>query len=306
MVTVARDWDESHVPDQRGRRVLITGATNGLGNVTARALRARGADVSVAVRDLARGNDMVSRGEAPSAHELDLASLASVRRFADTVDEPFDVVVCNAGVMWVPFALTVDGVETHMATNHLGHFALVGLLAERIRERVVVVSSFRHRMGTLGDGSSDAIERRCRGEGEYSPDAAYDDSKLANLLFMRELERRRRAGGLGFFTVAAHPGWSATNLFAHSRNGVAATFARLTSPLFAQPASKGAWPQIFAATSPDLHGGEYVGPAGFKELRGRPTLVGMSALAKDDQVAQNLWRVSERLTGVSFGEVPAP
>ena len=284
MVTVARDWDESHVPDQRGRRVLITGATNGLGNVTARALRDRGADVSVAVRDLARGNDMVSRGEATSAHELDLASLASVRRFADTV----------------------DGVETHMATNHLGHFALVGLLAERIRERVVVVSSFRHRMGTLGDGSSDAIERRCRGEGEYSPDAAYDDSKLANLLFMRELERRRRAGGLGFFTVAAHPGWSATNLFAHSRNGVAATFARLTSPLFAQPASKGAWPQIFAATSPDLHGGEYVGPAGFKELRGRPTLVGMSALAKDDQVAQNLWRVSERLTGVSFGEVPAP
>lgn len=299
-VAVPRGWDERQIPDQSGRRYLITGGTSGLGLASARILRSRGAHVTITARDVDRARSVVAAGGADAVIEMDLSDLASVRRGADLASDPFHVVMLNAGVMWTPYTLTTDGFELQMSTNHLGHFALAGLIADRVLDRLVTVSSLYQRYGTLGDHSPEAIERRCRGRDPYVPSSAYGDSKLANMLFAAEVQRRRVDHGWGFHAVAAHPGWTSTNLFRASAagRGVMGRAALLSSRVLAQRPARGALPQLCAATFEGLRGGEYLGPRGPGELRGTPHLSRPSVLACDETLAANLWRVSEELTGV--------
>ena len=300
MVVVPRGWSTADIADQRDRRYLVTGGTSGVGRQTATALRRLGAHVTITARDMDKARSVVSAGGASDALEMDLADLTSVRRCAERVTEAFDVVILDAGVMWTPYTLTIDGYELQMATNHLGHFAFAGLLKDRIRERIVSVSSVYHRYGGFGDGSPEEIERRCRGQAPYSPRDAYGDSKLANLLFTEELGRRRLATGWPFIAVAAHPGWSNTNLFSSSGAGWLSKASQLSSGVLAQSAARGALPVLCAATWPGLDGGEYFGPRGPAELRGSPRLVRSAPLAHDAALAGALWRVSEELTGVRW------
>jgi NAD(P)-dependent dehydrogenase (short-subunit alcohol dehydrogenase family) len=225
--------------------------------------------------------------------ELDLADLASVRAFADTWTGPLDVLINNAGVMAVPESRTKDGFEMQFGTNHLGHFALTNLLLPHITDRVVTVSSGGHRWGEINLAD---LNWRTR---PYKPWRAYGQTKLANLLFTLELQRRLAADQSTVRALAAHPGFAATNL----QNGVgmpfAEQFAAVGNRFFAQSEEMGALPSLFAATQ-DLPGASYVGPDGFGEQRGHPTLVGRTAAASDVQMAKDLWTASEELTGVSY------
>jgi len=296
-------WGLADLPDQRGRTAIVTGANSGLGAATARTLAHSGARVVLACRDVAKGEAAAaSMIGAVEVRQLDLASLDGVRAFAAGVEEPVDVLVNNAGVMAPPRGETADGFELQLGTNHLGHFALTGLLLDRVRDRVVTLSSNAHRIGRIRFDDLQS-ERR------YGAWTAYGQSKLANLLFALELQRRLDAAGSPLRSVAAHPGYAATNLqlagpaLAHSRLGAAAM--RIGNRLFAQSAQDGARPVLYAATVRDLAGGSYVGPGGPGELRGAPKLVQPRPNARDADVAARLWAVSERLTGVAFG-LPAP
>ena len=299
-------WTLQDLPDLTGRTAIVTGATSGLGLATAAALAGRGAEVTLAVRDTRRGaaaaEGISSRvpGARLEVGELDLADLASVRAFAEgwQPGRPLDLLVNNAGVMAIPRRVSADGFEMQFATNHLGHFALTGCLLDRIREggRVVTVSSLAHRAGRI-DFDDLMGERRYRAWG------AYAQSKLANLLFTRELDRRLSAAGTGVIAVAAHPGYAATNLQAvgpaMTGNRAAAAVMSVANRVLAQSAEDGALPTLYAATLPGLAGGSFAGPGGIGQQRGAPTLVGMSAAARDDAAARRLWQVSEELTGVS-------
>jgi NAD(P)-dependent dehydrogenase (short-subunit alcohol dehydrogenase family) len=294
-------WTARDVPDQTGRSVVVTGANSGIGFQAARVLAERGADVVLAVRDITRGEAAAGRiGAAVQVRRLDLADLASVREFAAGAPERIDVLVNNAGVMALPERRTADGFEMQLGTNHLGHFALTGRLLERLlrgtEPRVVTVSSGLHRRGRI---DFDDLQS----ERSYDKWAAYGQSKLANLLFAYELQRRASAAGLTLMSLAAHPGLSSTNLW--SGGQASASFservAALTGKLIAQSDAMGAEPTLYAATAPDLRGGGYVGPGGFKEMRGHPKLVGSSAASKDEATARRLWEVSEDLTGVRYG-----
>ena len=285
-------WTTADIPSQSGRTVVVTGANSGLGLVTARELARAGASVTLAVRDQARGEAAAASIDgAVTVRRLDLADLESVRAFAAAWTGPLDVLVNNAGIMMVPAGITVDGFEVQFGTNHLGHFALTNLLLPHVTDRVVTLSSGLHRNGVI-DLDDLNWQRR-----PYSATRAYAQSKLANLLFTLELQRRLHASGSRVRALAAHPGWAATNLQGRTGSWFADRAALLGNRLFAQSDERGALPTLAAATR-DLPGGSYVGPDGFQELRGYPTLVGRTAAAADPGLALRLWEESARLTGI--------
>jgi NAD(P)-dependent dehydrogenase (short-subunit alcohol dehydrogenase family) len=294
-------WSEADIPDQSGRTAVVTGANSGIGWDTARALAAKGARVIVACRNEAKGRDAEERlrRRVPNAEvrfeSLDLGSLASVRAFADKLgaaEGRLDLLVNNAGVMMTPRGKTADGFETQLGTNHLGHFALTGLLLDRLRKapaaRVVNVSSLAHFPGRIDFDDLQA-------ERSYDPMRAYGQSKLANLLFTRELTRRFLAAGIPALSAAAHPGSTRTELQRHSR--LMTAVVRLVSQLPPQ----GALPSLYAATAPDVRGGEYFGPSRMFGMLGPPERARSSPRSKDTATARRLWEVSEQLTGVRFG-----
>ena len=273
---------------------MVTGANSGIGLAAARELGRAGARVVLAVRDEGRGADAAASipGET-EVRRLDLADLASVRAFADAWDGELDVLVNNAGVMAIPERRTADGFEMQIGTNHLGHFALTNLLLPRIRDRVVVIASGAHRMGEI------RLDDLNWEQGGYKSWRAYGQSKLANLLFTSELQRRLAGAGSEVRAVAAHPGYAATNLQSHTGNVFQHVGMWIGNKLIAQSDEQGAWPTLYAATQ-DIAGDSYVGPDGFQEGRGHPTLVGRSEAARDAGVARELWELSEQLTGVGF------
>jgi NAD(P)-dependent dehydrogenase (short-subunit alcohol dehydrogenase family) len=294
-------WTVDDMPDQTGRRAVVTGANGGLGYRVALELARRGASVILAARNAERGEEALRRLRAEAAgadaelRSLDLADLDSVRAFAAGVDEPVDLLVNNAGVMAGPRRTTADGFELQFGTNHLGHFALTGLLLPRLldaeRPRVVTVSSMAHRTGRMSFDDLNA-------ERGYSRWRVYGQSKLANLLFMRELGRRAAGAAAPLVSVAAHPGYSATHL---QTTGIKLddVVMKVSNALLAQSDAMGALPLLFAATE-DLESGAYVGPDGIGERGGHPALVGMTGRARSDEDARRLWEESERLTGVAF------
>jgi NAD(P)-dependent dehydrogenase (short-subunit alcohol dehydrogenase family) len=304
-------WTESDIPDQPDVSVVVTGANSGIGKETARILAGRGADVVLAVRDPEKGRAAAAdiTADHPDAKltvgHLDLADLSSVHSFARWIDDrdlPVEVLVNNAGIMAVPRSTTVDGFETQLGVNHLGHFALTGLLLRRLllheRPRIVTVTSLAHRRGHIA--FDDLMSTR-----SYRRTEAYRQSKLANILFAMELHRRlRRAGREGAVSVAAHPGGAATNLTAamtsNPRIGRLIDLANGPAHRFIQSAADGALPVLRAATDPDARGGTLYGPAGFAELGG-PAVEGRpSPRALDVHDARALWERSVELTGVDY------
>jgi NAD(P)-dependent dehydrogenase (short-subunit alcohol dehydrogenase family) len=282
------------LPDMTGRSVIVTGANSGIGRAAAGAIAGAGARVLLAVRNVDKGRAAAAAmpGET-EVRELDLASLASVRAFAAAWDGEIDLLINNAGVMVPPLTRTPDGFELQFGTNHLGHFALTNLLLEHVTGRVVTVSSTGHRFGRI-DFEDLNWERK-----SYNAWRAYGQSKLANLLFTAELQRRLTAAGSAVLATAAHPGYAATNLQFHSRRRAMDLFSAIGNRLFAQDEDGGALPTLYAAVA-DIPGNSFAGPRGFMEQRGAPQLVGRSAAAKDMDVARRLWDISEDLTGVRF------
>lgn len=315
LMTVA-PWTPADLPDLTGRSAVVTGANSGIGLVTAHHLASRGADVTLAVRDVSRGEaaaDLIrdwsaaDRRPAPlvTVGRLDLSDLSCVREFADSWSlahpEGLDLLINNAGIMATPRSVTVDGFESQFATNHLGHFALTGLLlpalVARPRSRVVTVSSQAHRMGRMN--FDDLMGNR-----RYNAWRAYAQSKLANLLFTGELQWRLDGHGISTLAMAAHPGYASTNLQSAGPrlrgSGWQERISRLGNRLLGQSAEMGALPTLFAATAPGLPGDSYAGPNGPMEQHGYPRLVGRSNAASNRADALALWDASSRLTGVSF------
>jgi NAD(P)-dependent dehydrogenase (short-subunit alcohol dehydrogenase family) len=282
------------VPDQTGRTVVITGANSGIGKEAARVLAHRGARVVLAVRSAARGEAAAREiGGRTEVRPLDLASLASIRAFADAWEGPIDVLINNAGVMATPLTRTEDGFELQIGTNHLGHFALTNLLLPHVTRRVVTVSSVAHRTGRIDLTDLNWEHRR------YQAWPAYGQSKLANLLFSSELQRRLTAVGSAVIATAAHPGYAATGLQSHTGSRLQGLAMSIGNAIFAQSAAAGALPTLYAAVA-EVPPDAYVGPSQLGESRGAPTLVGRSARAKDAQQAARLWELSEQLTGAGF------
>lgn len=303
-------WTVNDIPDQTGKIAVVTGANSGLGYEVVRGLAAKGAQVVLAARDKEKGEKALAalRKEFPAASLdlmlLDLADLASVRRFAEAFRQRYPalhILANNAGVMAIPYRQTVDGFEMQFGTNHLGHFALTGLLLPALLAtdgaRVVTTSSNLHRSGTINFSD-------LQGKDRYSPSRAYSQSKLANLLFAYELQRKFEEQGAKAISVAAHPGYSATNLQAAGpimegsrvKQGIMA----FSNAVLAQSAAMGALPTLYAATAPEVHGGEYFGPGGPMEMRGYPKKVRSNEISYHKDLAETLWQVSEDLTGVHY------
>ncbi|MFC3961528.1 oxidoreductase [Nocardia jiangsuensis] len=297
-------WTTADIPDQTGRTAIVTGANSGLGFETAAALATEGARVVLAVRDLDRGKAAAERivAATPAARvelrRLDLGALADVRTAAEEIKAAhprIDLLINNAGVMYPPKQRTADGFELQFGTNHLGHFALTGLLLEHLLpvpgSRVVTVSSVGHRLRAAIHFDDLNFDRK------YTRMEAYGQSKLANLLFTYELQRRLTAAGQGTAALAAHPGGSNTELGRHLPAVIRVPAMRLLS----QSAAMGALPTLRAATDPAARGGQYYGPGGPGGLRGYPVLAESSKQSHDTEIARRLWAVSEELTGVSYG-----
>ncbi|OMC18551.1 SDR family NAD(P)-dependent oxidoreductase [Mycobacterium colombiense] len=305
--TENRNWSEGDVPDQSGRVVVITGANTGIGYETAAVLAYRGAHVVLAVRNLEKGNAALARIVAASPRadvtlqQLDLTSLDAIRSAADALRSAYpriDLLINNAGVMWTPKQVTADGFELQFGTNHLGHFALTGLLLDNLLvvrdSRVVTVSSLGHRLRAAIHFDD------LQWEHGYDRIAAYGQSKLANLLFTYELQRRLATkADAKTIAVAAHPGGSNTEL-ARNLPGVFRPVKAVLGPVLFQSPAMGALPTLRAATDAAVQGGQYYGPSGFLEQRGRPKLVESSAQSHDEELQRRLWAVSEELTGVKF------
>ena len=303
-------WTADDIPTQAGRTIVITGANSGIGYEAAAQLAAKGAQVVLACRDQGKGRAAVQAiaaahpGASVTLAELDLADLKSIRRFADAIRgaHPALHVLCNnAGVMAIPHRTTADGFEMQFGTNHLGHFALTGLLLDRLLAtpgaRVVTVSSNAHKFGAMHWDDLQWTQR-------YRKWYAYSQSKLANLLFAHELQRRLTAAGRDLISVACHPGYAATNLQAAGPrmqgSSLGEALMSLGNRLFAQNALMGALPTLYAATAPDVRGGDYIGPDGLGEQWGHPKNVHATAKARDADAQRRLWEVSETLTGVRY------
>ncbi|MBV9716323.1 MAG: SDR family oxidoreductase [Solirubrobacterales bacterium] len=298
---MSEHWTAQQIPDQTGRVAVVTGASSGLGLVTARELARAGATVIMACRNLEKGERAARQVAGGVLERLDLAELDSVRAFAERFaanHARLDLLINNAGVMAPPRRVSADGFESQLATNHLGHFALTGrLLASLLaapEPRVVTLSSTAHRIGRI---DFDDLQ----GERRYQPWRAYGQSKLANLMFCFELQRRASAAGTALRSMAAHPGYAATNLqFAGPAHFYERAFMAVSNRVFAQSAEMGALPTLYAATVRDLPGGTFVGPDGFREQRGHPRVVAAAARAGDEGAWLRLWDVSETLTGVRY------
>jgi NAD(P)-dependent dehydrogenase (short-subunit alcohol dehydrogenase family) len=297
-------WTTADIPDQTGRTAVVTGANSGLGLQMAQELARKGAHLVLACRDTRKGDAAAKRirQETPDAQlevaRLDLADLASVHGFADWYREHhggLDLLVNNAGVMALPRTTTADGFEMQLGTNHLGHFALTGHLLPALLQaeapRIVTMSSGAHVYGRISFGN-------LQGERRYERWLAYGQSKLANLLFAFELSRRAALADLDLTSVGAHPGYAATNL--QLQSGKLKRTWKLLNKAFAQSDADGAQPALYAATMPDVIGGEYFGPDGFAGTRGAPTRAHATKRARDPDLGRRLWEVSENLTGVSY------
>jgi NAD(P)-dependent dehydrogenase (short-subunit alcohol dehydrogenase family) len=302
---MSQKWTSADVPDQSGRVAIVTGANSGLGYDTAAVLADKGAHVVLAVRNLDKGAEAVDRittaspNAAVTLQQLDLSSLDSVRKAADelrTAHPRIDLLINNAGVMYVPTRETTkDGFEMQFGTNHLGHFALTGLLLDHLTSvdgsRVVTVSSVGHRLMARIHFDDPQLARK------YNRVEAYGQSKLANLLFTYDLQRRLKAKGAPTVALAAHPGFSDTELMRYLPMKFIpdAVWKAVT-----QPADKGALPTLRAATDPGAQGGQYYGPDGIGEVKGSPKIVGSSAQSHDEELQRRLWALSEELTGVTY------
>ena len=300
-------WTEKDVPDESGRVAIVTGSNTGLGYDTARVLAARGARVVMAVRDTAKGDAAaarireLSKGAEVTVHELYLGSLASVRAAAAELAAAhprIDLLINNAGVMYPPKQNTADGFELQFGTNHLGHFALTGLLLKNLLgvagSRVVAVASIAHNIRAKIDFADLQWETR-----RYDRVASYGQSKLANLMFTYDLQRRLAAAKAKTIAVAAHPGVAATELVRHVPGAGLPGVSWLSGRLL-NTSELGALPTLRAATDPAVRGGQYYGPDGFRELRGYPKLVTSNAQSHDTAAQERLWTVSEELTGVTY------
>jgi len=302
-------WNVAMIPSQAGKMALVTGANSGIGYQAALELARHGAHVLLGCRSASKGLTALERlrKEAPGAQaevvELDMASLASVRAFAEAyvgTGASLDLLINNAGVMALPTReTTVDGFERQFGTNHLGHFALTGLLVPALLKadapRVVMVSSLAHRNGKI---NFDDLQ----GAKKYVPWGQYNESKLANLMFALELERRARKSASKLVSIPVHPGVSTTSIFANGpgTKDLKEIMVGLLAPLLFQSEEAGALPTLYAATSPAARGGEYIGPDGFQALKGAPTVEQPRPQALDEAAAKKLWTVSEDLTGVVF------
>ena len=300
-------WTEQNVPDQSGRLAIVTGSNTGLGYDTARVLAGRGAKVVMAVRDTAKGESAADRirrlspGADVTVHKLDLGSLNSVKQAGAELAGAYpriDLLINNAGVMYPPKSTTADGFELQFGTNHLGHFALTGLLLKNLLgvdgSRVVVVASIAHNIRAKIDFADLQWESR-----RYDRVAAYGQSKLANLMFAYDLQRRLAAAKAKTIAVAAHPGVAATELTRHLP-GANLPGVNWLSGMLLNTAEMGALPTLRAATDPAVQGGQYYGPDGFRELRGYPVLATSSEQSRDVAIQERLWKVSEELTGVTY------
>lgn len=303
-----REWTTANITDLSGKTIIVTGGNSGLGYEAVKAFAQNGAKVIMACRSLEKGenakNKILESGVSGTIEVavLDLMNLKSIRAFAiwfKTKNTRLDVLLNNAGIMTTPYFTTKDGFEAQIGTNHLGHFALTGLLINCLKStpnsRIVTVSSIAHKQGKI-DFSNLLFEG---GKG-YTPMKAYGRSKLANLLFTYELQRRLETKQINSMALAAHPGVSNTNLFQHLEKNY---FIKLINPLislFKQAQEMGALPEIRAAVDPKAKGGDYYGPNGFMEMKGHPVIVQSNKASHDEKVAKKLWEWSEKLTGVFY------
>ena len=294
-------WDSRDVPDQKGRVAIITGSSSGIGYETARVLASKNATVVIAVRNLEKGESALKKIKStfPEANarimELDLAELDSVHKFAEGFRKNFsqlDLLINNAGVMMPPYSKTADGFELQFGTNHLGHFALTGLLLDLIlkteNSRIVTVSSSGHRSGKIDFDDLNWEKRKYKKLGTYA------DSKLANLYFTYMLQEKLETRGLRTIAVASHPGWTGTELQRH------VGLFKFLNRFFSQSIDMGALPTLYAATAPDVKGSDYYGPSGWKEMKGYSKKVDSNELSHDKDIAKKLWDISEELTKVRF------
>lgn len=302
-------WTAADIPDQRGRTAVVTGANSGLGYETVRGLARKNAHIIMACRSQKKGQEALAaiQAEFPQASlvlmPLDLSDLASVRAFAQAFNEKYDqldMLINNAGVMALPYQKTADGFEMQFGTNHLGHFALTGLLLAPLLNtagaRVVTVSSGLHRSGEMDFDD-------LNWEKTYNKWGAYGRSKLANLLFAYELERKLEASQQEVISVAAHPGYAATNLQSSGGSAIQRWGMSIMNKVVAQSAEMGALPQLYAATAPDVVGGDYYGPKGLQESRGYPIKVESNDRSHDVEAAARLWTESVEMTGVTYDQL---
>ncbi len=294
-------WDSNNIPSQKGKVVIITGATSGLGKEATKVLADKNATVIMAVRNVKKGESVISeiKNEFPSAdisvRELDLTSLESIETFAEGITNDFDrldILINNAGIMMCPYSKTKDGFEIQMGTNHFGHFALTGYLMPLLKKtkdsRIVATSSAAHNMGNI-DFSDINWEKR-----KYNTQRAYGDSKIANLYFMYELVKKIENEENAPKVTAAHPGWTRTELQRHSG------LASFLNNFFSQNVKMGTLPTLRAAIDLEAKSGDYYGPRGFMEMKGYPVKVKSNKLSHDEEAARKLWEVSEKLTGVKY------